>query len=100
MKNGEAGLLVPYDNPAALADAIKRALTDDELVDRAAELNARLVQERLSDDVVRPRVIEMYEHVAKQGPTRAMMIRARPFAQRRWNRRESKSCSPSEEILT
>jgi len=67
VKNGETGLLVPYDDPAAVADAIKRALTDDALVDRAAKSNARLVQENLSDGVVRPRVIEMYEHVAKQG---------------------------------
>jgi len=68
VKNGDNGLLVPYDDPTAVAAAIERAMTDDGLVDWAAELNARLVQEQLSDAVVRPRVIDMYERVAQAGP--------------------------------
>jgi len=68
IKDGENGLLVPAEDPQAVADALRRALTDDELVDRAAEKNARIVQERLTDTVVRPKVIEMYERVARQGP--------------------------------
>ena len=68
VKNGETALLVPYDDPTAVAAALERAVTDDALVDWAAELNARLIQEQLSDAVVRPRVIGMYEHVAEAGP--------------------------------
>ena len=68
IRDGENGLLVPAEDSQAVADALQRALTDDELVDRAAEINARIVQEQLADAVVRPKVIEMYERVASQGP--------------------------------
>jgi glycosyltransferase involved in cell wall biosynthesis len=67
IRDGENGLLVPAEDPQAVAHALRRALKDDGLVDRAAKINARLVRDRLSEAVVRPRVIEMYEHVAEQG---------------------------------
>ena len=68
IRDGENGLLVPAEEPQAVLDALRRALTDDNLVDRAAEMNARIVQEQLADTVVRPKVVEMYERVARQGP--------------------------------
>ncbi|HUS70377.1 MAG TPA: glycosyltransferase family 4 protein [Anaerolineae bacterium] len=64
--HGENGLLVPPEDPQAIASAIRRALTDDRLVERAAEINLQLAHERVADSVVRPRVIEIYEHVARQ----------------------------------
>jgi hypothetical protein len=70
IKHGENGLLVPPEAPEAIADAIRRAVSDDDLVNRAAELNLKVAQERLDQKVIRPQVIQMYEKVAAQGRTR------------------------------
>jgi len=64
---GENGLLVPPESPEEVAAALRRALTDDTLVDRAAETNGRLTAERIDASVVRPKVMAMYENIAAQG---------------------------------
>lgn len=61
--DGESGAIVPPDDPAAIAAAVRRALTDDGLVDRAAEHNARVARERLDERVIRPQVVRRYEDV-------------------------------------
>jgi glycosyltransferase involved in cell wall biosynthesis len=68
VEDGENGLLVGAEDVEGVATALRRALADDALVDRGAEINARLVREQLSDAVIRPKVIELYERVAAQGP--------------------------------
>jgi glycosyltransferase involved in cell wall biosynthesis len=57
---GESGILVEPEDPAGVAAAMTRALTDDALVDRAAEINARVVTERLDESVVRPAAVDVY----------------------------------------
>lgn len=64
--DGEMGFIVPPEDPDPIAAAIRRAVSDDALVDRAAELNARLVRERIDQKIIRPQVIAMYEKVAGQ----------------------------------
>ena len=49
---------------------VRRAVTDDALVDRAAEINAQLAAERLDHSVIQPQVIEMYERVAVRAAMR------------------------------
>jgi len=66
----EMGLIVPPEDPEPVAAAIRRALSDDVLVDRASELNAELAQERLDQRVIRPKVIAMYEGVAIESKER------------------------------
>jgi glycosyltransferase involved in cell wall biosynthesis len=63
---GQGALMVPAEDPAEVAAAITRAALDDELVDRAAELNERVARERLSEEVIRPQVIAMYENAAQR----------------------------------
>lgn len=65
VQSGKNGILVPVDDVGRLALAIKEAVTNDDLVDRAAEINLAYIKENLSDDVVRPKVIEMYRRVAE-----------------------------------
>jgi glycosyltransferase involved in cell wall biosynthesis len=65
--DGRNGLLVEPDDPRGVADAIRRAITDDTLVNEAADLNVRLIRERLDIGVVLPKVIEMYTHAAAGG---------------------------------
>lgn len=64
--DGETGMIVPPEDPVAVAAALRKALTDDGLVDRAAERNAMLAAERLERSAIRRQVIAMYEKVASQ----------------------------------
>jgi glycosyltransferase involved in cell wall biosynthesis len=63
---GVSGLAVPAEDPALVAEALTRALTDDALVDRGAELNLVTAAERLDDRQLRPRIIAVYEAAARQ----------------------------------
>lgn len=63
LRDGETGILVPPDEPHAVAAAIRRAVTDDALVDSAAENNARIADERLDYSILQPKVIKMYQTV-------------------------------------
>lgn len=65
--NGSSGLIVPPEDPELVAAAIRRAVSDDALVDRAAEMNAQAARERLDEKAIRPQVIAMYERVAAGG---------------------------------
>ena len=64
LRDGESGILVHPEDPEPIAEAIRRAVTDDELVDRAAEMNARATAEFLDSAVVKPRALEMYREIA------------------------------------
>lgn len=70
IRDGETGLIVPPEDPEPVAAAIRRALSDDALVNRAAELNARVARERLDESVIRPQVIAMYKKIADQARIR------------------------------
>ena len=62
--DGESGLIVPPEDPEPIAAAIRRAVSDDALVDRAAEMNAQVARERLDQEIIRPQVVAMYERIA------------------------------------
>jgi glycosyltransferase involved in cell wall biosynthesis len=66
VQDGQSGILVHPEDPEAVAVALRRAVTDDDLVDRAAEINARIAAEHLDRSVVRPQVVQMYERIAAQ----------------------------------
>jgi glycosyltransferase involved in cell wall biosynthesis len=66
IQDGQSGMLVHPEDPEAVAAALRRAVTDDELVDRAAEINARIAAEHLDQSVVRSQVVQMYEMIAAQ----------------------------------
>ncbi len=66
IRDGENGLLVAPEDPDAVEAAIRRAVADDALVERAAEVNERLTAERISRDVVTPRIVQAYERVAAE----------------------------------
>jgi glycosyltransferase involved in cell wall biosynthesis len=65
--HGENGLLVKPGNPQQIAEAIRRALLDDALVDAAALRNASILRERLELSAVRKKVVAMYTEIAAQG---------------------------------
>ena len=62
-EDGVSGSLVHPEDPEAIAAAIRRAVTDDALVDRAAEINAQTIAERAQSATIHTRVIENYARV-------------------------------------
>lgn len=63
--HGRNGFLVPPEDPVVVAGAIRSAIVDDALVDRAAELNDGLTRDKVDVNIIKPQVIEMYRRVAK-----------------------------------
>jgi glycosyltransferase involved in cell wall biosynthesis len=61
---GVGALFVDPEEPDALVAALRRALSDDDLVDRAVELNDRTVAAHLDRSLIRARVVDAYERVA------------------------------------
>ena len=60
------GLIVPLDDPERIAQAIRKAITDDELANRAATINYKVTSERVDSAIIRPRVIELYNRVVNE----------------------------------
>jgi glycosyltransferase involved in cell wall biosynthesis len=63
--DGISGMIVPPEDPENIAEAIRRAISDDALVDRAAEINTQTALERLNYSSIQQQVILMYEKVAQ-----------------------------------
>jgi glycosyltransferase involved in cell wall biosynthesis len=66
--DGVTGLLVPPEDPQLIAQALQRAVQDDELVDSAARLNQQVVEERLEANLVRARVAALYQSMEPTTP--------------------------------
>ena len=66
VKNDENVLFARNLYPNEIADALARAMTDDALVDAAAQKNLELVRRIANRDLIRPRVIELYEHMLRR----------------------------------
>ncbi len=66
--SGETAFLVPPEDPQIIADALVRALSDDQLVDRAAEQNRITIEKRLDYKKVKDIVIATYQKIYKQEP--------------------------------
>ena len=64
--DGQNGMIVPPEDPQAVAVALRRALTEDALVDQAADYNARLARDRLDIRVVQPKAVALYERVYRE----------------------------------
>ncbi len=65
VKDGETGFIVPPEDPEPVAEAIRRAVSDDALADRAAELNWKTATERLDGTAIREQVVAMYREIAE-----------------------------------
>ncbi len=61
---GRSGFVVSPWDTGAIAEAIHRAVTDDELVDTAAAVNLRTVASRWSAAINGAKVWEIYEQAA------------------------------------
>jgi glycosyltransferase involved in cell wall biosynthesis len=61
--HGVNGFIIPPEDPRALASAIKKALQDDGLVNRAADMNSNRMYESVDERILRPKIIADYERV-------------------------------------
>lgn len=66
--DGETGMLLPPEDADEAALALRRALTDDHLVDAAATANWRTAQDRLDSRVLARKAVDMYTQVARLRP--------------------------------
>ena len=71
MADGVNALFVHPNDPDAVAAAVRRALTDDGLVDHADELNQRLARERFDASRIGPQAAALYERAAVRTPSAA-----------------------------
>ena len=63
--DGVSGFIVPPEDPRRVAEAIQKAIADDELVDNAARENWKTVEARLSSVDVRDQVLTAYRRVVE-----------------------------------
>jgi glycosyltransferase involved in cell wall biosynthesis len=63
IRDGETGIFVHPEDPRDVAQAIRRAVTDDAMVDRAAEVNAHTVRERLDYQTIQRQVVGAYKAI-------------------------------------
>jgi glycosyltransferase involved in cell wall biosynthesis len=61
--NGRSGFIVPPEDPQLIADAIKKAIKDDNLVDDAVESNYDTALNRLESNKIKERVIKIYNDI-------------------------------------
>ena len=66
IKHEKTGLLVPEKNPHALADAIVRILTNEELYTRLAKDGYKFAKQNFSEDAVAEKMVEIYHQLLKQ----------------------------------
>jgi Glycosyl transferases group 1/Glycosyl transferase 4-like len=65
IEDGKTGLLTGAEDPQEIAAAIRRALTDDALVDAAAEGNWRTAAQRLERQSIQTKVVDLYDRVLR-----------------------------------
>ena len=70
IEDGKSGLIVPPEDPHIVAQAIRRAVQDDALVDQAAQINAETARARLAYDHVKQLAVGMYRSVLENARTR------------------------------
>jgi len=59
--NGKSGIMVPPEDPEEVEKAIRIALSDDKLVDNAAELNYKILFEKLEKNKIKAQIIKSYK---------------------------------------
>ena len=65
IEHGESGMIVPPEDPDIIEMAIRTALSDDELVNKAAEINWWTAQQRLDSGLLKQKTIAMYSKLLR-----------------------------------
>jgi glycosyltransferase involved in cell wall biosynthesis len=70
-RHRRGAVFVPPDDSDRVAAALRLALTDDQLVDRAAEINLRTARQHLDRELIRARWVDAYERIGADSVDRA-----------------------------
>jgi len=65
-ENGQTGILVRAEDPENIQKAIRKAVADDDLVNRAAELNYNMLYDRLEYTKIKNKVINTYKDLVNR----------------------------------
>lgn len=65
-EDGKGAIFVDPDDPGPVAEALRRALTDDDLVDAAAESNMAVAAVRLDRRALLTQAMDVYERIAAE----------------------------------
>ena len=68
LTEGVSGAVVPTENIDRIAQAIRKALSDDALVDQAAAMNWAVARERLDQALCRTKTVAMYRDLLGEKP--------------------------------
>jgi glycosyltransferase involved in cell wall biosynthesis len=63
IEDGKSGFSIPAGDSVLIADRLRRALTDDELVDGASAINRATVKSRLDQAALKQQAIRFYEEI-------------------------------------
>jgi len=63
IEDGESGIVVQPEDPDEIASAVRRALADDTLVNKAAEINTKTAKERLDYFKIKQQAVKMYQDI-------------------------------------
>lgn len=63
ISDGKSGYSVPCDDVEVIADRIRQALADDEMVDQAARINWETAKERLDIKIIWPKIKAFYDEI-------------------------------------
>jgi len=65
--HGETGFIVPPEDPVSVAEVIRLAIKDDNLINHSAEKNFQIAQKRIDRSVINPQIISLYDKIIKKG---------------------------------
>jgi glycosyltransferase involved in cell wall biosynthesis len=71
VREDQTGLLVPIEDPVALAEAIRRLAQSAGLRARYGAAARQLVVDKLSAKIIGSSIVELYDHLTLQGPVTA-----------------------------
>jgi glycosyltransferase involved in cell wall biosynthesis len=63
IEEGVNGFIVPPEDPDVIEIAIRKALTDDDLVNKAAKINWAIANSRLDADFLAQKTVDSYQHI-------------------------------------
>jgi glycosyltransferase involved in cell wall biosynthesis len=73
IEDGRNGLLAHALYPEQLAKALRRALTDDEFCESAAQINRQIIAERANRNLIRSQALDYYQRLLSAPSTERAM---------------------------